>query len=196
MKQLCNYFCERNQALILVTFHRFKSKKDWANAWPSICSLYLYMKTLFLFEVMYVCRHTCWTLLCILHYNSTPWCVIASVCMCRLINSKSLLIFTMWQMAAEGQSDKMASDMEVCMKQRCVIEFLHAEKNGTHWHSLISLLSIYRDQTVGVSTVRWWVACFCSGNSDMKDKPNSRRPCRFLGAQHASSFSLQVIIHS
>ena len=31
-------------------------------------------------------------------------------------------------MAAEGQSDTMASDMEVCMKQRCVIEFLHKEK--------------------------------------------------------------------
>jgi len=28
-------------------------------------------------------------------------------------------------MTAEGQSDKMASDMEVRMKQRCVIEFLH-----------------------------------------------------------------------
>jgi len=32
------------------------------------------------------------------------------------------------QMTAEGQSDKMASDMEVRMKQGCVIEFLHAEK--------------------------------------------------------------------
>ena len=31
-------------------------------------------------------------------------------------------------MAAEGQSDKMAFDMEVCMKQRGVTEFLHAEK--------------------------------------------------------------------
>ena len=30
-------------------------------------------------------------------------------------------------MTAEGQSDKLASDMEVRMKQRCVIEFLHAE---------------------------------------------------------------------
>jgi hypothetical protein len=30
--------------------------------------------------------------------------------------------------AAEGQSDKMASDMEVRTKQRCVIEFHHAEK--------------------------------------------------------------------
>ena len=38
---------------------------------------------------------------------------------------------TVQQMAAEGQSDKMASDMEVRMKQRCVIEFLHAEKNFT-----------------------------------------------------------------
>jgi len=31
-------------------------------------------------------------------------------------------------MTAEGQSDKMASDIEVRMKQRCVTEFLHAEK--------------------------------------------------------------------
>ena len=34
----------------------------------------------------------------------------------------------MRQMTAEGQSDKMMSDMEVRKKQRCVIEFLHAEK--------------------------------------------------------------------
>jgi len=31
-------------------------------------------------------------------------------------------------MAAEGQSDKMASDMEARMKQRCGFEFLHTEK--------------------------------------------------------------------
>jgi hypothetical protein len=34
------------------------------------------------------------------------------------------------QMAAEEQSRKMASHMEVCMKQRCVTEFLHAEENA------------------------------------------------------------------
>ena len=34
----------------------------------------------------------------------------------------------MEQTAAEGQSDKVASDMEVCMKQRFITEFLHAEK--------------------------------------------------------------------
>ena len=33
---------------------------------------------------------------------------------------------------AEGQSDKMASGMEVLMKQRCVTELLHVKK----WHSL------------------------------------------------------------
>ena len=36
------------------------------------------------------------------------------------------------QMAAEGQSDRMVSDMEVCIKQMCVTELLHAEKNCTH----------------------------------------------------------------
>jgi len=54
-------------------------------------------------------------------------------------------------MAAGGQRDRMASDIEV---HRCkgVVEFLHAEKNGTNWH----LLNIYGDQTVDVSTVGWW----------------------------------------
>jgi len=32
-----------------------------------------------------------------------------------------------WQRVAEGQSDKMAPDMEVHWKQRCGIEFLHVE---------------------------------------------------------------------
>ena len=46
---------------------------------------------------------------------------------------------------------KMASDMESCIKQRCVTEFLHAEKMAPtdihrHW------LNIYGDQTVDVST--------------------------------------------
>jgi len=34
----------------------------------------------------------------------------------------------MRQMAAEEQSDKMASDMEAHMKERCIIKFLHAEQ--------------------------------------------------------------------
>jgi len=35
-------------------------------------------------------------------------------------------------MAAEGQSDKMVSDMEVYMKQRCVIECFFCGTNGIH----------------------------------------------------------------
>ena len=49
------------------------------------------------------------------------------------------------QMTAEGQSGKMVSDMEVRMKQRCVIEFLHAEKiapNDIHRR----LLNVYGEQ--------------------------------------------------
>ena len=74
-------------------------------------------------------------------------------------------------MTAEGQSD-----MEVHMKQRCVIEFLHAENiapNDIHRR----LLNVYGDQTVDISTVKRWVARFSSGDSDVKDKPRSGRPC-------------------
>jgi len=102
-------------------------------------------------------RGGCWW------YGSRGWTFPASI---------SLNFVTMWQMTAEGQSDKMASDMEMRMKQRCVIEFLHAEKiapNDIHWR----LVNVYGDQTVDVSTVRWWVACFSSGDSDMKDKQRS-----------------------
>jgi len=73
------------------------------------------------------------------------------------------------QMTAEGQSE-----MEVRMKQRCVIEFLHAENiapNDIHRH----LLNVYGEQTVDVTTVRRRVAHFNSGNSDVKDKPRSKR---------------------
>ena len=35
-------------------------------------------------------------------------------------------------MAAVGQSDRMASDMEVQMKQRCVIEFIYMGKKNCH----------------------------------------------------------------
>ena len=39
-----------------------------------------------------------------------------------------LNFIVMQQMAAERQSDKMASDMEVRMKKRCTIKFLLEEK--------------------------------------------------------------------
>ena len=67
-------------------------------------------------------------------------------------------------MAAEGQSDKMASDMGVLMKQRYVIEFLFMEKMApTDIHQC--LLDVYRDQTMDVSTMRQWVMYFSSGTA-------------------------------
>ena len=54
------------------------------------------------------------------------------------------LPFCAIQVAAEGQSDTMASNMEVQMKQRCVIEVLNVEKMAPidiHQH----LLNIYGD---------------------------------------------------
>ena len=36
-----------------------------------------------------------------------------------------------------------------------------------HW----LMLNIYGDQTVDVSTMRWWVVHFSNGNSDVKEKP-------------------------
>ena len=56
-------------------------------------------------------------------------------------------------MAAEGESDKMASDMEVWMKPRCVTEFLHAEEVACIEVDQC-LLNIYADQTVDACTVR------------------------------------------
>ena len=60
----------------------------------------------------------------------------------------------MWQLAAEGQSDTLVSDMEVQMKQRCVTELLHAEKIDIHR----CLLNDNGDRPVDVSTVMWWIA--------------------------------------
>jgi len=47
-----------------------------------------------------------------------------------------LHVVAVWQMAAEGQSDKMVSDMDMHLKQMCVSEFLHVENMappGIHW---------------------------------------------------------------
>jgi len=70
-------------------------------------------------------------------------------------------------MAAEGQSDKMVSDMEACTKQRCGIEFLHVDKIACFWPQ----------RPNSISSVRWWVVHFSSDGSNMKDKPCSEQPC-------------------
>jgi len=80
------------------------------------------------------------------------------------------------------------------MKQRCVIEFLHAEKiapNDIHQR----LLNVYGEQTVDVSTVRRWVARFSSGNSDVKDKPHSRWPCTAVTPQNEERLDQLVCVN-
>ena len=55
-----------------------------------------------------------------------------------------LHVVAAWQMVAEGQSDSMVSDIEAWMRQRCVSEFLYAEKNCNHWHSLMLAVHLWR----------------------------------------------------
>ena len=55
-------------------------------------------------------------------------------------------------MAAEGQSGKMMSDMEVQMKQKCVTELLHVEKMAPI-DSHLCLLNIYGGQREDVISV-------------------------------------------
>ena len=66
----------------------------------------------------------------------------------------------MWQTAAEGQSDRMASDMEVHMKQKCVTEFLHMEKMA-YLSTLAKCLwrpncGCERSEAVGGAFQQWW----------------------------------------
>lgn len=50
--------------------------------------------------------------------------------------------------AAEGQSGKMASDIKVYAKYRCVIEFSHSKIVPTDIHQ--QLLNAYREQILNV----------------------------------------------
>jgi len=68
-------------------------------------------------------------------------------------------------MAAEGQSDRMEPDVEVCMKQRSLNSSMQKKVAPSDIHQC--LLNIYGDQTVNASTVRWWVVHFSSGSSDV-----------------------------
>jgi len=103
-----------------------------------------------------------------------------------------LHVVTMWQMAAEGHSDKMASNVEVHMKQRCVIEFLRVGKmapTDIPW----CLLNIYEDQTVNMSAVRQWVLCFSSGGNNVKDKPCSGWLCIAVALQNEEHLAQLIV---
>lgn len=67
-----------------------------------------------------------------------------------------------WQQRAEGQSDKMASDMEVHMKQWCCWIPL-CGKSGTHWYSSTFSDCLWRtnsgfehSKAVGSMFQQWW----------------------------------------
>ena len=79
--------------------------------------------------------------------------------MLNLTSTIPLLFVAMWQMASEQQADRMASNMEVHLKLRCVTEFLHEEKIAP-FDIHQCLLNICEDQTVDMSTVRseWFVS--------------------------------------
>ena len=86
-------------------------------------------------------------------------------------------------MAAEGQPDKMASGMEVHLKQRSAIEILQEEKKKqkkkppTDIHQ--PLLNISGDQTLDASTVS-----FSINKSNVKDKPQSEQPCTAVTSEN------------
>jgi len=56
----------------------------------------------------------------------------------------------------EAQSDKMTSNVEVHMKQRCVIEFLHAEKNVRSFLYILCFQVGYQEKALHQGVVRHW----------------------------------------
>ncbi len=62
--------------------------------------------------------------------------------------------------------------MDMHQKQRCIIEFLHAEKiEPINIHQ--RLVYVYKADAVDISTVRRWVRWFLSGDRDVSDKVRS-----------------------
>jgi len=98
----------------------------------------------------------------------------------NLSNHIPLHFVAMWQMAAEGQSDRMVSDMKVPIKKRCGIQFLHAEKNGSHWHSSMRAEWLWRPNSR------------CEQSESQTPSNNSIiaavKRCRFVQAWHADLF--------
>ena len=87
----------------------------------------------------------------------------------------------------------MSSDMEAQMKQRYVIEFFYAEKmapTDIHQH----FLKVYGDQTVDVSTVRWWITHFSGGDNELKDKPQSGQSCTTVTPQNEEHLNQLICV--
>ena len=77
--------------------------------------------------------------------------------------------------------------MDICQKQRCVIEFLNAEE--------VQPINIYKclvnvsgGKTVNVSTVRRWVCHFQSGDKDVSNKYCSGHPSTATNEENETCF--------
>ena len=82
-----------------------------------------------------------------------------------------LHVVAVWQMVEEEHSDKMVSDMEALADEAKVWNWIPpCGKNVSLWH-LSTLVNVYGDQTVDVSTVRGWEVCFSRGDSNSGSCP-------------------------
>ena len=86
-------------------------------------------------------------------------------------------------MAADGQSDRMVSEVGVHVDQSGVIELLRVEEMAPS-DIQQALMSVSGQQSVDVSTVRWWMMCFSSGDNDSRSPLLvhifTRTACRLL----------------
>jgi len=95
----------------------------------------------------------------------------------------------------------VASDVEVCLKQRCVTEFICVEKmTPTDIHQCLP--NIDGDQTVAVSTVKQWVVHFSSGDCTSASPPLMQvftsMVCRllFIAGKNAELMVVAVLTNS
>ena len=100
---------------------------------PCLCLLLIFTLKYLLFS-LYSYRNV-WGVLqkyCLLFYDVVPWFQKwMLVVWQQRLNLPTNILFhfvVMWLMVAEGQSDKMVSETEPYMKQRCITEFLHMKK--------------------------------------------------------------------
>ena len=122
-----------------------------------------------------------------LWYDGRGWTFPPVFCYILLLfdrsQQKGSLILTEWCLTWKSIWSKGLS-LNSCVQKKMA-------PGDIHWY----LLNVDGDQTVYVSTVRWWVVHLSSDDNVMKDKPRSERPWRFLQAQHAGTCSLLVKMH-
>lgn len=183
--------------------HR-QNQRWWQIFWFAIylvfIFIYLFIVLFFLISLVPAENLDLWGLLwkeCLLFYYLSPQCQ-RWVFMIWLPTSILFHFLAVRWMASERQSDKMASDIEVWIKQTWRTEFLHTWRiapTDLHW----CLLNVHGDRTVNVSTVRWQVVHFSSGNSNSGSLPVVKiftsAACRllFIAIENAQEMIVAVL---